>query len=318
MSKKEKECVKNTYCLNKSFDQKFLLKYITAIIDDDSKNKILYKDFGFNLDNKKNYKFKLNAIYEPKEDKKSIYLYIFDKNSKKDNLSYCLRLKLSDMYKKDNFYYFKKSKVENINRGVCGIKKNSIIVTLDGTYLIKLVKRINKIFDIKISVLDDDARLTVCDQVMKIKLIKLMTDGKTWYEKTAGFRLADEQIYKNTEIIRSLPYEYIYNIMKNTKFSILEGDSLSLNETELDKTLDILKKYNLTEKDSIKKISKRIFDSKNTDVKNCDKAHIYKYMLDLPKRSIAFKNKDSQYDNYRSYVNLLSSLTGFNESILKY
>lgn len=310
----KEECLKSTYCLNKSLDQKTLLKYVTAFIDKDNKNKLLYKDFGFYLDNKKNFRFKINIILE----KKDVFLYIFDKKSKKDNLSYCLKLKLSDMYKKNNVYYFKKSKVENINRGVCGIKKNAIVVTIDGTYLIKLVKKINKIFNVKTSILDDDARLTVCDQVMKIKLIKLISEGKTWYEKNGGFRLADEKIYKNNEIVQKTPYSYIYDIMKNTQFSMFEGDTMSLDEKELDKTLKILEKYNLTEKDSMKKIIKRLFDSKNTDVKNCDKAHVYKYVLDLPKRNIAYKNKDDKYNKYRNYVDLISSLSSFNESIVKY
>lgn len=315
MSKKEELCLKSTYCLNKTNDQKVLLKYITAIIDNDNKNKLLYKDFGFNLDNKKNFRFKLNAVMDGK---KKVYLYIFDKKSKKDNLSYCLRLKLSDMYKKDNAYYFKKSKVENINRGVCGIKKNAIVVTIDGTYLIKLVKKINKIFNVKTSILDDDARLTICEQVMKIKLIKLISEGKTWYEKNGGFRLSDEKIYKNNEIVQKIPYSYLYDIMKNVKFSMFDGDSMSLDEKELDETLKILKKYNLSEKDTMKKIIKRLFDSKNTDVKNCDKAHVYKYVLDLPKRNIAYKNKDDKYNKYRNYVDLISSLASFNESVVKY
>lgn len=314
----KKECLKSTYCLNKSFDQKYLLKYITAIIDNDSKNKILYKNFGFNLDNKKNFEFKLNAIYEPNEDKKSIMLYIFDNKSKKDNYSYCLRLKLIGMYKKNNIYYFKESKVENINRGVCGIKKNKIIQTIDGTYLVKLIKKINKIFDVKKSKLDDDARLTICDQIVKIKLVKLITEGKTWYEKTGGFRLVDEQIYKDNEIVQNLNYSYLYDIMKNTKFSMFEGDTTSISEKQLDKTIDILKKYKLSEKDSIKKIIKTFFDSNNKEIQSCDKAHIYHYVLDLPKRNIAYKNKDSKFNNYRNYVNLLSSLSSFNESVVKY
>ena len=314
----KKVCIKNTYCLNKSFDHKALLKYITAIIDNDNKNKILYKDFGFNLDNKKNFSFKLNAIYDPSESKKNIYLYIFDKKSKKDKLSYCLRLKLIGMYKKDKYYYFKKSKVENINRNVCGIKKKIISITLDGTYLIKLVKKINKIFKVKTSVLDDDARLTICDQVVKIKLVKLISEGKTWYEKNAGFRLTDEKIYKNNEIVQKTPYSYFYDIMKTTKFSIIDGDDLSIKEKELDKTIDILKSYGLSKNDTLNKIIKKTFDSKNKDIKNCDKAHIYKYILDLPIRSLAYKNKDSKYNIYRNYIDLLNSLTSFNESIVKY
>lgn len=316
----KKECLKTTYCLNKSLDQKSLLKYITAIINDDRKNMVLYKDFGFNLDDKKNFKFKLSGIYDPKEEKKSIYLYIFDNKNKKDNLSYCLKLKLTNMYKnkKTNFYNFKKSKVENINRGVCGIKKGIIDITIDGTYLIKLVDIINKIFKVESSILDDDARLTISNQIVKIKLVKLISDGKTWYEKTAGFKIKDENIYKNAENVSKTPYSYFYNIMKNTKYSLFDGDIFSLDEKELDKTIKILNKYNLSEKDSLKKIIKVFFDNKNKDIKNLEKAHIYKYILDLPKRNLAYKNKDKKYDIYRSYIDLLNSLISFNESIKKY
>lgn len=310
----KEECLKSTYCLNKSVDQKNLLKYITAYIDKDNKNKLLYKDFGFYIDDKKNYRFKINVILK----KQDVFLYIYDKKSKKDNESYCLKYKLSGKYKNGNLYYFKKSKVENINRGVCGIKKNQIVITIDGTYLIKLVNRLNKIFKVKESKLDDDARLTICGQIIKIKIIKLITDGKTWYEKNGGFKLTDEKIYNNNEIIQNTPYSYIYNISKDTKFSFFDGDSMSIEYKELEKTLNILKKYNLTENDSIKKIIKRFFDKKNTDVDNCEKAHIYKYILDLPKRNIAYKNKDSKFNNYRAYIDFLKSLTSFNESIIKY
>lgn len=310
----KKECLKSTYCLNKSYDQKTLLKYVTAHIDNDNKKKLLYKDFGFNLDNKKNFKFKINIIIE----KKDVFLYILDKKSRKDKLSYCLRLKLSKMYKKDNVYYFKKSKVENIDRGVCAIKKNVISITMDGTYLIKLVKKMNKIFKVETSTLDDDARLDICDEVIKLKLVKLISEGKTWYEKTAGYRLANEKIYKDNEIVRNTPYSYFYNVLKTTKFSMFDGDITSLNEKKLDETIDILKKYNLSDKDNLKKIIKTIFDNKNKNVKNCDRAHIYRYILNLPKRNIAYKDNDKKFDIYRNYVDLLLSLTGFNESIIKY
>lgn len=312
----KKECQKNTYCLNKSFEQKFLLKYITAIIDNDNKNKILYKDFGFNLDQKKNFAFKLHAIYNPDESKKDIFLYIFDKDNRKDRQSYCLRLKLINMYKKDKYYYFKKSKVENINRGICGIKKNKLVTTIDGTYLVKLVTKINKIFKVEKSMLDDDSKLDLCDVTMKIKLIKLISEGKTWYEKAGGFRLTDENIYKNTEIAAKESYQYYYDIMKNIKMSMFDGDMIRHDEKKLDKAVDIIKKHGLSMKDSIRKIILKIFNSKVVD--NCEKAIIYESVLDLPVRNKAFKDADKKYDAYRAYVNLNKQIFGFTESAVTY
>ena len=100
--------------------------------------------------------------------------------------------------------------------------------------------------------------------------------------------------------------------------SLFDGDIESIDEKKLDKTLEILKKYELNENDTLKKIVKKIFDSNNTDVLNCDKKHIYTYVLELPIRNLAKKNKDKKYDTYRNYIELLSSLMGFNESIKKY
>lgn len=312
------ECVKNTYCLNKSFDQKVLLKYITANIDNDSKNKLLYKDFGFNLDDKKNMKFKITPIVE----KKYVILYILDKKSKKDALKYCLKLTLKNMYKKDKYYYFKKSKIDSINRGVCALnKKNVITETMDGTYLVKLVDKINKIFKVETSSLDDDATLEICDvKNVKIKIIKLLTEGKTWYEKTGGFRLEDEKIYKDNEIVRNLKYSYLYDIFKTYKFDFFSyRDDQPINEKKLDKTLEILKKYNLSKDNTIKEITTKFFDSKSKNIEACDKAHIYEYVIDLPKRATAYHKKDDKdLDNYRTYYNFISGLKSFNNSIKKY
>lgn len=305
-------CKPNTYCLNTTIHKKFLLKYIKNKID--KKNELLYKDFGFYLNKDKNYVFKLTPVIEGKD----IILYIFDKKSKKDNLSYCLKLTLKKRYSDNGFYYFKESKIDNINRGVCGIKKKVIQTTIDGTYLVKLVDVINKIFKVKESKLDDDARITVCDSMMKIKLIKLLSEGKTWYEKAGGYELADKKIYEYTTDVAETKYKYFYDLMKTEKMSILDGDYESIDVKELDKTLKILEKYNLSEDDTIKKITKKIFGSNDGSVLNCDKKHIYKYVLDLPSRKAVYKNKDSKYNKYRSYYNLLSSLTSFNESVKKY
>jgi len=306
------KCLVNTYCLNQKINQQKLLKYISNIIN--NKKELLYKDFGFYLRKDKNYKFKLTPIIN----KKKMTLYIFDKKSKKDELSYCLKMSFDKIYKKDNLYYFKKSKVDNVNRGVCGINKKVISVTLDGTYLIKLVDLLNNIFKVETSTLDDDARLDICDQVIKIKLIKLISEGKTWYEKSAGFKLKDDIIYEYTNNVSNSTFEYFYDIMKNIKFSPYDGDFSSLNIEEFEKTLNILQKYDLTKKDKLRKIIKRFFDSKHKDVKNCDKAHIYKYILDLPKRNLAYKSKDSKYDIYKNYIDLLIKLSSFNESVKKY
>lgn len=316
MNKKEKECVKNTYCLNKSFDQKVLLRYVTAMIDNDNKNKILYKDFGFNLDNKKkNFVFKINAIYDSTQSK-NVFLYIFDKKNKKDKESVCLRFKLSDMYKKDKFYYFKKSKVEQINRGVCGIKNGKLMITIDGTYIVKLIGILNKMFKVEKSILDDDSKLELCDVTMKIKLIKLISEGKTWYEKTGGFRLNDENIYKNTEIAAKESFDYYYNIMKNTKMSFYDGDMSRLNEKKLDEVVEIIKKHDLSVNDSIRKITLKIFNSKK--VSDCEKAIIYEYILDLPVRNLAVKDTDKKFNAYRAYVKLNSQIFGFTESTIIY
>lgn len=305
-------CKPNTYCLNSKLHKKFLLKYITSKIK--GKNELLYKDFGFYFSKDKNYVFKLTPVLEGKD----VILYIFDKKSKKDKLSYCLKLTLKKRYEKDGFYYFKESKVDNINRGVCGIKKKVIKTTIDGTYLIKLVDVINKIFKVKISKLDDDARITICDTMIKIKLIKLLSTGKTWYEKSGGYELAEKEIYKYAKEVAETKYEYYYNLMKTEPLSMFDGDYEKIDEKELDKTLKILKKYNLSEKDTIKKIIKKIFETKDGSIANCDKKHIYKYILDLPSRMKAYKNKDEKYNKYRSYYDLLRSITGFNESIKKY
>jgi len=305
-------CKPNTYCLNSTLHKKFLLKYITSKIN--GKNELLYKDFGFYFSKDKNYVFKLTPVLEGK----NVILYIFDKKSKKDNLSYCLKLTLKKRYEKDGFYYFKESKVDNINRGVCGIKKKVIQTTIDGTYLIKLVDAINKIFNVEVSKLDDDATLTICDKNMKIKLIKLLSTGKTWYEKTGGFELSEKSIYKDAKEVAETKYEYYYDIMKTEKLSALDGDFEQLDMKDLEKVLKILEKYGLSKKDTIKKIVKKIFETKDGSIANCDKKHIYKFVLDLPDRMRAYKDKDSKYDKYRNYRNLIKGIIGFNESVKRY
>ncbi len=301
----DNQCEENTYCLNTRRDQQFLLKFITNKFN--GKQELLYKDFSFYINRNKNHIFKMTPIIS----NKTLILAIYNQ----DNTNPCLKMKF---FKRTQdalgTYYFNKSRIELIARDLCGIRKGKITESLTGKYITLLADMLNNIFRVKQSVLNDDARLTLCNIPIKLKVLKLLSDGQTWYEKTIGFSLVDTSIYELARNVSQITYEYLYNIMKDNPRNSLDGDIGIVSDDDLFKTVEILGKYNLTTRNTLQEIVKSIFETPG--VVECDAGWVYTYVLSLPNRKKVYN--DPQYNSYKEYIDLMAKLTTHNESIKYY
>lgn len=300
-------CNNGSYCLNTKKTQKFLVQYITNLIN--GKTQYLPQDFGFYLTNK-NYIFKLTP--EIKQKKAVVYLLINQEN----NTTPCLRIKLFKKYlhEKDKVFYFQKSKIEQITRGICGIVNRKINLTLDGTYITKLADLLNQIFRVEESHLDDDARLEICNTPIRLKTIKLLTEGQTWYQKVIGFELVDKNIYTLAENIANTKYEYLYNIILNNPRDSLSGDIIAVKEEDLNNTLEVLTKFNLSRNNTLREIAKTVFETKSNNP--CDVATIYKFVFNLPNRNKVYN--DPNYQTFKDYVDFQKAMYNLNDSVKFY
>lgn len=289
-------CKKNTYCLNNKEGKKILLDYVNNTFK--GKNSTSFKNYSFYLNDNSNHEFKINCSYKKDiDDKKKLYLNIYS-NEKK----YCLKYELKNKKKhsKYSLYFgFKKSFIHNINKNLCGVKKKKYEM-LSGTYILKLVEKIDKLFEVEISELDDDSRIELCgSSATHLKIIKLMEYGQTWYEKEGGYKLKNKEIYKLTEEIRKIKLNYLYNDIYENDFNreLLE---FKLKKEDIEKTIEILKKVKLNLNNTLKDISK-IF--KSTIIDECEKLHIWENVYSLPKRKKLLIKDEKNFDLYKKYYN---------------
>jgi len=304
-------CIKNTYCLNKKDGRYYLLDYVNNILKD--KTSTGFKNYSFFLDSKNlNHQFKFTCVYSKDNtndtDKKELNIYIYTKGNK----SFCLKLRLLKKKKHTeftNFYGFKESYIYNINSGLCSINKGTLSKNMTGTYLIKLVDRINTIFQVEKSSLSDDSRLELKKKDSKeldlrpsLKVIKLFEYGKTWYQKEGDFKPIPIEINQFGKDAGKLTLKELYNYYMDESIRKFGIDEQLITNKKIEDTINILKKLDLDENSNLKKIATS-FKSKN--IKDWEKIIIWDNVFNLTTREKILNSKDLKYKNIQAYLILL-------------
>jgi len=115
--------------------------------------------------------------------------------------------------------------IETINKGICGLDKNNELKELfKGPYILKLVDTIFDIFNVKLSYLVDDSRINYEYKTfnkkfnykfyMQLKFAGLFKYGKTWYEKTSGYKMVNNDFYKYGKKVKDFKIKTLINVIK--------------------------------------------------------------------------------------------------------
>ena len=321
------DCKKNTNCLNKKDGKERLLNYVTNTFK--GKTSTSFKNYSFykkKTDEEEywNYQFQILCTYKiqnedknDKKPKKKLFLEIFDKKKKEGK--YCLRLELkSNKQHPDfkNFRGFKKSKIELLGKNICGFKKGKQTVNLSGSYILSLVDKINKIFKVEESKLEDDARLSDIGGSVMLKIIKLYEYNKTWYQKEGGYlpinHLKLSQYSKDAGKLKLKDLYKYYNDKKlrqsginerHVYFGRTDEDAYRTpaNQELHNKVYKILKKEKLDENSNLKSIS---IAFKSKVIKNSEKKFLWDNIFELTKRKAISESKNPEYKLIQAYLKL--------------
>lgn len=299
-------CKKNTYCLNKKEGKKVLLDYVTNTFK--GKTSTSFKNYGFYIESKKmNYQFKILCTYKipdnekkNKSAKKKLLLEIFDKKKK-----YCLKFELKSNKQHPefkNFRGFKKSYLHLLGKNICGFKKGKQTVNLSGSYILSLVDKINKIFKVEESELQDDSRLEVINSSVQMKIIKLYEYNKTWYQKEGGFIPENNvELSQYSKDAGKLKLKDLYDYMNDEKLRQWGIDEQFVKEEDMNEVYKILKKEKLDENSNLKSIALAF---KSKVIKNSEKFHLWNNIFSLTKRKKISQSKNSEYKLIQAYLKL--------------
>jgi len=289
---------KTDFCLNTKNGKDGLLRYVRNTID--SGQNLSQRKFGFywskcckvnsSIVNKR-FRIYIKNIKDSNNKTTSVLLRIFHYplNKKKKNNKLCLKMELKTPIQMSGYYSFKTSYIHNINKGPCGINKTE----LKGPSLIRIADKINKIFKVESSSLEDDSRLDMCNTNMVLKTIKLLQYGKTWYEREAGFILDEPEIYELCKIVRKSKLSILFEVIRQ---DIVEQISSEYNATkdkyepEIKKLENLLKIENLTLNNTYQQVFKKAIHptSKLTD---CQKIEVYNILFSNWDRKKVLNNK---------------------------
>jgi hypothetical protein len=271
--------VKNQYCLNKKDGKNTLRHYINNTINKGFINS--NRKYGFYLNNKNiNQTFHIKINY-PNNEKIFLYIYVIKKTIDKNE--FCLKMEFIEPKKSGNNYTFNQSIIHGIYRGMCALSKKTKNkgLNMKGPYIVQLADTINKILQVKKSILLDDSRLEIClkengtpHNHMFLGIIKLLQSGKTWYHREIGFEIDDPKVYELTSIVQKIPLSSLFNIVRNKQLHSL-GELYLNYQNQIDRVNEILKKVNLSEKNNFKEITKIIFNSKTNNISDCERVYIY-------------------------------------------
>lgn len=313
---------KTDFCLNTKNGKDGLLRYVRNTID--GGQNLSQRKFGFywskcckvnsSIVNKR-FRIYIKNIKDSNNKTTSVLLRIFHYplNKKKKNNKLCLKMELKTPIKMSGYYSFKTSFIDKLDKGPCGINKTE----LKGPSLVRIADKINKIFKVESSSLNDDSRLELCNyKGMVLKTIKLLQYGKTWYEREAGFILDEPEIYELCKIVRKSKLSILFEVIRQ---DIVEQISNEYNTTKdeyepkIKKLENLLKIDNLTLNNTYQQVFKKAIHptSKLTD---CQKAEVYKILFDniwdrkivldneIPEDGIKGISKDT-LEKYKAIIN---------------
>ena len=225
-----------------------------------------------------------------------------------DETSSCLMMTFTNVKKSSTgFIGFKKSVIDFLGKGKCGLNsKNVHSEDIPGKYILKLANKLNIILDTEQSTLYDDARLSFCNDTLPLRLLYVLTHGKTWYDKQGGFS-PEENIYKYHEEIKDMTLKQLFDsYYSNRAYK-------SRYESEyMPKLVKVLKKLKLTIDTSIPipALTKKAF----TELNDCDKIVFYNLIY-----SNILNDKTNKDKLYKSFMSFTGKFTGeFIKSTKKY
>ncbi|SVB90575.1 uncharacterized protein METZ01_LOCUS243429, partial [marine metagenome] len=292
------KCLRKTdFCLNTKNGKDGLLRYVRNTID--GGQNLSQRKFGFywskcckvnsSIVNKR-FRIYIKNIKDSNNKTTSVLLRIFHYplNKKKKNNKLCLKMELKTPIKMSGYYSFKTSFIDKLDKGPCGINKTE----LKGPSLVRIADKINKIFKVESSSLNDDSRLELCNyKGMVLKTIKLLQYGKTWYEREAGFILDKPEIYELCKIVRKSKLSILFEVIRQ---EIWELEDLYTTkdkyEPKIKKLENLLKIDNLTLNNTYQQVFKKAIHptSKLTD---CQKVEVYEILFSNWDRKIVLDNE---------------------------
>ena len=274
------------------------------------------------------------SYYFTKKEKKQEHIFDLNICKKKSKIQIdmtqntkngvCLKMSFTKQRphpKMKSYYSFSNSKIELINRGVCGYSNGKKIKIISGSYVLNAANRLNDLLAVKVSKLEDDSRLDVCNSNVSLKMINLLKYGKTWYEREGGFKLNDKEIYKRAKIVGEMRVSELYNTLLEIdnnalKNSIMDFADRKINPEKIEKVSGLLSKMKMSKNSKIKNLIPKIF-SRDSPYKECEQKFLWDFILGLGNRAHIKKSEKEQYKLIKEYYKLQTDMFLYSKSTRK-
>jgi len=233
----------------------------------------------------------------------------------------CLKMTFSKPYiNYDNNIAYKKSEIDNINRGNCGYKDSKKIINMSGSFSLAVADYLNIILNVSVSELRDDSRIKLCNKEKSLKILFLFKYGKTWYERAAGFKLKDKEIYDYIKNVGELRLSELYNTLLEIDNDIVKSsidDIRYLKSDKISMVSQLLDRINLSKNAKIKTLLIQIFQ-RDSPYTECEQKFLWDFILELNNRKYIRKSSDPKYKLIKQYYKLQTEMFTFSKSVKKY